>query len=261
MRKAVYLTNRMDKLLQKNGSKLPPEVRDRIEATLAELREGIRLRDAAKVRTGWEGLRPDQKKYFPGAHKPFWRSILEFLGLAFAAALFLRTFVLASFTIPSSSMHPTLVPGDVILVWRSAYAVTLPFTNRPLFHIRNPRRWEVAVFTTRGLPVADEDKGKSYIKRIVGLPGEEIEIRNGEVYVNGKIATKPAELSGVGYIRKRFPAFDNAPRIRVPEGMYFVLGDNSKDSEDSRFWGFLPEQNIRGRAFVVFFPRNRVHWL
>lgn len=251
----------MDKLLEKNGSKVPPDIRARLEAMLAELRDGIRLRDAAKVRNGWQELRPVQKKYFPGAHKPAWLSIVEFLGLAFAVALFLRTFVLASFTIPSSSMDPTLVPGDVILVWRSAYGVTLPFTNRQAIHIRSPRRWDVVVFTTRNLPVADEDKGKSYIKRVVGLPGEEIEIRNGEVYVNGKVATKPAELSGVGYIRKRFPAFDNARTLKVPEGMYFVLGDNTYDSEDSRFWGFLPEQNIRGRAFVVFFPRNRVHWL
>ena len=261
IRKAVFLTKRVEKLLRKNGSKLPADVRARAEAMLAELRDGIRLRDHGRVRAGLQELRPLQRKYFPGAHKPVWRSTVEFLSLAFVVAFFLRTFVIAAFTIPTSSMSPTLAPGDVILVWRSAFGVTLPFTNHQLLKVRSPRRWEVAVFTTKDLPVSKNDRGKAFIKRIVGLPGEEIEIRNGEVYVNGKIATKPPELSIVRYVRKGFPAFDNAPAIKVPDGMYFVLGDNTNDSEDSRFWGFLPEHNIRGRAFVVFFPRSRIHWL
>ena len=129
IRKAVFLTKRVEKLLQKNGRKFPADVRARAEAMLAELRDGIRLRDHARVRAGLQELRPLQRKYFPGAHKPVWRSTVEFLSLAFVVAFFLRTFVIAAFTIPTSSMSPTLAPGDVILVWRSAFGVTLPFTK------------------------------------------------------------------------------------------------------------------------------------
>ena len=259
IKRAIFITNKMEKLLRKKGSKVPEDMRERAQQTIAELRESIRRGDVEQVRRGLEQLRPVQKRYFPGAHKPVWRGIAEFLGLALVVSLFLRTFVVAAFTIPTSSMNPTLAPGDIILVWRSAYGVTLPFTNRQLLKIRSPRRWKITVFTTKGLPVAKEDRGKAFIKRVVGLPGEEIEIKDGEIYVNGKLAPKPRSLSTVKYIRKGLPAFNNAQKVKVPPGMYFVLGDNTEDSEDSRFWGFLPEENIRGRAFLIFFPRSRIH--
>jgi signal peptidase I len=258
IRRAIFLTDKMDKLLRKNGRKVPEEIREHAQQTIAEVRESIRRGDVEQVQRGLEQLRPVQKKYFPGAHKSVWRGIAEFLGLALIVSLFLRTFVVAAFTIPSSSMGPTLAPGDVILVWRSAYGVTLPFTNRQLLKVRSPRRWEVTVFTTKGLPVAKKDRGKAFIKRVVGLPGEEIQIKDGEIYVNGTLAPKPAALTTVEYVRKGLPAFNNAGRIRIPAGMYLVLGDNTNDSEDSRFWGFLPEENIRGRAFLIFFPRSRI---
>ncbi len=258
MRKAVFLTDKMDKLLRKKSSRIPEELRQRAEQTIREVRESISREDVEEVRRGLEGLRPIQKRYFPGARKSGWRSIAEFLGLALIVSLFLRTFVVAAFTIPTSSMDPTLAPGDVILVWRSAYGVTIPFTNHQLFQIRHPERWEVAVFSTEGLPVRRSDRGASFIKRIVGLPGEEIKIMGGEIYVNGRLAVKPAALTSVHYVRKGLPAFNNAETIKVPPQKYFVLGDNSNNSEDSRFWGFLPEENIRGRAFMVFFPRSRV---
>jgi signal peptidase I len=259
IRTAIFLTDKMEKLLRKNGSKVPEEMRQRAQQTIAEVRESIRRGDVEEVRRGLEELRPVQKRYFPGAHKPVWRAIAEFLGLALVVSLFLRTFVVAAFTIPTSSMEPTLAPGDMILVWRSAYGVTLPFTNHQLFKIRSPRRWEIAVFTTSGLPVGDRDQGKAFIKRIIGLPGEEIEIRDGEIYVNGRPALKPGTVRALHYLRKGLPAFHNAKKIRIPSGMYLVLGDNTNDSEDSRFWGFLPEENMRGRAFLVFFPRSRIH--
>jgi len=259
IKKASFLSDRIEKLLQKDSSKVPAEVRERAQLIIAELRENIPSRNGEQLRQGLEELRRFQKGHFPKARKTASRGILEFVGLALVVSLFLRTFVVVAFTIPTSSMDPALAPGDVLLVWKSAYAVNIPFTGWRLLKVRNPRRWEVVVFSTKGLPVEKKEQNEPYVKRVVGLPGEEIEIENGQIYVNGRLAMKPKALQEIAYVGKSLPAFGGAQKIKVPSGMYFVLGDNTYNSQDSRFWGFLPEKNIRGHAFLVFFPWNRRH--
>ncbi len=259
IKKASLLSHRIENLLQKNGSKVPAGVGERAQLIIADLRENIASGKDERLRQGLEELRRIQKEHFPRARKAASRMILEFVGLALVVSLSFRTFVVTGFTIATSSMDPTLIPGEMVLVWKSAYAVNLPFTGWRLVKVRKPRRWEVVAFSTKGLPIEKKDQGEPYVKRIVGLPGEEIEIESGEIYINGKLAMKPKALSEIAYVGNSLPAFGGAKKIKVPSGMYFVLGDNTYDSQDSRFWGFLPEKNIRGRAFLVFFPWNRRH--
>lgn len=186
---------------------------------------------------------------------------LPFLLLvAFALALVIKTFVVQAFFIPSESMQNTLNPGDRVLV------------NKVVYHLHPPRRGDIIVFSdpnptstgdrnpaqafwhwlTEGLGVSTNPE-KDFIKRVIGLPGELVEGKNGFVYVDGKPLDEP-------YIRAK----DARPfgPVRVPSGKLFVMGDNRTDSKDSRYGlGFIPYDNVIGRAFVVIWPPSRIGWL
>jgi signal peptidase I len=185
--------------------------------------------------------------------------------------LLFRSFLFEPFKIPSSSMMPTLLIGDFILVNKFAYGIRLPVTNTKLIDVGEPERGDVVVFRY------PEDPRVDYIKRVVGLPGDVISYRNKTVYINDREV--PQELVGrfVGEGRgvdmtgaeeriERLPGAEHhilqrpgtfmrpfgEARWEVPEGHYFVLGDNRDNSEDSRFWGFVPEENLVGRASVIW---------
>ena len=191
-----------------------------------------------------------------------------------AVVLGLRSFVAEPFRIPSSSMMPSLLIGDFILVNKFAYGLRLPINNRKFIDIDEPKRGDVVVFKPPQHP--DQD----WIKRVIGLPGDTIAYRDNTVYVNGKAlqyrnegqyAGKGAgvEASGANLLTEALPGRphpilerDDQPFFiqgegewTVPSGHYFVMGDNRDNSEDSRFWGFLPEGNLRGKAFLVW-----MHW-
>jgi signal peptidase I len=157
-----------------------------------------------------------------------------------AAVLFLRTFVVQAYQIPSSSMENTLLVGDFLIANKFIYGPHLPFTSYKLKG-RDPKRGEIVIF----LSPADN---KDYIKRVVGLPGEQVEIRENEVFIDGKLLEEE-------YVRLDGPAppESNYGPITVPEGHYFVLGDNRNKSYDSRFWGPLDESLLRGKAELI-------HW-
>jgi len=150
---------------------------------------------------------------------------------AFVLALLLRTFVFEPFYIPSASMEPTLYPEDRILVSKVDYLFS------------PPSRGDVIVFKYPLEPSVD------YIKRIIGLPGEVIEIHNGLVFINGEALEENYIIQHEGY--------DFGP-LRVPEGMYFVMGDNRNDSSDSRYWGPLDQSLIVGEAKVIYWPPTRI---
>lgn len=195
-----------------------------------------------------------------------------------ALVLGLRSFVAEPFRIPSSSMMPTLLIGDFILVNKFAYGLRLPINNKKVVEIGEPKRGDVVVFRPPQHPRED------WIKRVVGLPGDTIGYHNHKVSVNGKELPYRVEgvFTGVGqgvgetgdtlltegienrphYVLERdFSAADGD--WTVPEGHYFVMGDNRGNSEDSRFWGFLPESNLRGKAFMVWmnFDTSAPHWV
>lgn len=178
---------------------------------------------------------------------------IESAVIALILALIIRTFIVQAFKIPSGSMHPTLLEGDAILVNKFLYGARIPLTPWKLPSIRPPARGDIIVF------VYPEDPKKDFIKRLVAKGGETVEIRNGTIYVDDKPVTDPAFNCRYYYNKGDFGGINQ--KITVPEGMYFVLGDNSFTSHDSRYWGFVPEKNICGKALVIYWPPNRIRVL
>jgi signal peptidase I len=168
----------------------------------------------------------------------------EALAIAILLALFIRTFAVQAFKIPSGSMEPTLLIGDHILVNKFIYGIKIPFIRTTLIPISEPKREDIIVFI---YPV---DKRKDFIKRVIGLPGEEIEIIDKKVYVNGKPVSDTHGF--YGNRGSNAGSKDRFGPVTVPEDHFFVMGDNRDHSYDSRFWGFVPSKSIKGRAFIIY---------
>ena len=186
--------------------------------------------------------------------KSVFREYVESLVIALVLALFVRTFIVQAFKIPTGSMRMTLVEGDRILVDKVGYGIRIPFTDWRLPEVRPPHRGDIVVFR------APDDPGRDFIKRLVGLGGDTIEIRDLKVWVNGKPLKDPPVFTQINYYNRGDYGLPSHP-VRVPPGHYFFLGDNSASSRDSRYWGFLPESNVIGRALVIYWPLKRIRWL
>jgi signal peptidase I len=175
------------------------------------------------------------------------REYAEALALAVLLALFIRSFVVQAFKIPSGSMLPTLQVGDHILVNKFIYGIRLPVIGRLLIPISSPQRGDVAVFE---YPV---DPSKEFIKRVAAVAGDIVEIRDKRVYINGKLWNDRhaffADGSAHGH---RSSPRDNYGPVTVPPGHIFVLGDNRDRSYDSRFWGFVDLAEVQGKAFLIY---------
>ncbi|MDD5115734.1 MAG: signal peptidase I [Candidatus Omnitrophica bacterium] len=182
--------------------------------------------------------------------KSIFRDWGESIVIAFLLSMFIRAFFVQAYKIPSGSMRMTLQEGDLIFVNKLIYGVKLPLVDFRIPAIREPKRGDVVVF------VYPEDKKKDFIKRMVGLPGETIEIRDGSIYINGRPAEEPSLRRIYYYNRGEIGA--EGQKIVVPEDSYFVLGDNSISSKDSRYWGFVPKEDLLGKAMVVYWPLNRI---
>lgn len=224
-----------------------------------------------------------RKKRDKDAKSPWW---VEYGASFFPVILFvfvLRSFIVEPFRIPSGSMLPTLKAGDLILVNKYAYGIRLPIVHNKVVSLGDPARGDVMVFRYPVDPAVD------YIKRVVALPGDEVAYLNKRLYINGQEV--PVERDGdffepdrmafaAQYIEKlgavdhkiivdnnirqdlrpiwRFPGRENCEFnfegliCRVPEGVYFMMGDNRDNSLDSRFWGFVPESHIVGKAFFIW---------
>ncbi|MDQ6964424.1 MAG: signal peptidase I [Mariprofundales bacterium] len=199
-------------------------------------------------------------------NKPVWREWLESLVVIALIAIVVRSFIVAPFKIPSSSMVPTLEVGDYLFVLRYSYGLRIPFTDIQL-RARPPQRGDVAVFDY------PNDRSKDYIKRIVGLPGDTILYRDNNLYVNGKrmgltdVGEHPyflgdgsvdvseeyiEQLGSVSHAVLRKPLSIKDGEWRVPDNMYFAMGDNRNNSMDSRFWGFVPQSYLVGKALVIW---------
>ncbi|MBW4489150.1 MAG: signal peptidase I [Trichocoleus desertorum ATA4-8-CV12] len=171
----------------------------------------------------------------------FWKSQREnfqILAIALTLALFIRAFVAEPRFIPSDSMVPTLLVGDRLVVEKLSY------------RWQSPHRGDIVVFDPPlQLQTQGYSKEQAFIKRIIGLPGQTVQVREGKVYVDQQPLTE-------SYIAEP-PAYEWGPR-QVPEGQFFVMGDNRNNSNDSHIWGFLPKQNIIGRAWWRFWPSPRI---
>lgn len=175
------------------------------------------------------------------------REYVEAIGMALILALFIRTFVVQAFKIPSGSMIPTLQIGDHILVNKLAYGVRIPFWEHYLVEFKDPQRGDVVVF------IFPEDRSKDFIKRVVGVGGDVIEIRGKKVFVNDVVQEDLyAQFEGNGGLSGELPIRDDYGPRRVPDHRIFVMGDNRDRSYDSRFWGFVDLKDVKGKAFLIY---------
>lgn len=175
-----------------------------------------------------------------------WREYAEALFMAVLLALFIRTFIVQAFKIPSGSMLPTLQIGDHLLVNKFLYGIRVPIVGSRIIPFKSPARDDVIVF------VYPQDRSKDFIKRIKAVAGDTIEVKNKIVYINGAAVEDPH-----GFYDKTPDRLARAPRDNfgpfvVPEGEVFVMGDNRDHSHDSRFWGTVPITDILGKAFILY---------
>jgi len=176
------------------------------------------------------------------------------LSLAVVLALFLRTFCVQAFKIPSGSMESTLLIGDHLLVNKMLYGIRLPGMTEPIFTIREPQRGDIVVFKY------PKDETRDFIKRLIGLPGDRIEIRNKRLYVNDVLQDEPyaqwTDRVIYPHDNRQFGARDNFGPYTVPQGQYFFMGDNRDNSHDSRFWGSVTRDKLVGKAMVIYVSCN-----
>jgi signal peptidase I len=211
-------------------------------------------------------LKKENFKKKPERKKSIVREYTESIIIAVLLALLIRAFVIQAFKIPSGSMKPTLQIGDHILVNKFIYGIKLriPFTalNYTLIPISSPKRNDVVVF------IFPKETNKDFIKRVIGLPGDTVQIKDKKIYINNELMedthgtfTDPMIIPGIGQ-QGDFPEMDKQKRdntgpLVVPPNSIFVMGDNRDESYDSRFWGFVDQKQILGQAFIIYWSWDR----
>lgn len=199
----------------------------------------------------------------PNQQRPFLAEQSRSLFFIFLIVFMVRTFVVDHYQVPSSSLEPTLLPGDYVLINQFKFGIRLPTWKKKLLSLNEPKNGDIVVLKW---PV---NESVHFIKRVVGVPGDKISYINKVLYINNKIARqttvhdenlnapiikKEENLNGVQhfiYINPAVPT-QNFYNLVVPQGQYFVMGDNRDDSDDSRFWGLVPEENIVGKGFMIW---------
>jgi signal peptidase I len=264
------------KLLRRGGKRVPETVRSELGAAIAAVDGAWRADDQGAMRKHGEKLAALTSKHLYTYRKAAWRESFEQIAAAVLVALMFRAFVFEAFKIPTGSMIPTLAIGDQIFVNKLVYGIRVPFTSIRLIDFRAPKRGEVIVFMVPIEPHED------YIKRVVGVPGDQILVRRGVLYINGKPLPRvlqgremEVDRDGISGPWKKFAAdaytetmgdkhytvlkdpevpfaaTDFGP-FTVPEDTVFAMGDNRDHSFDSRSWGPVPMSNILGRSMFVW---------
>jgi signal peptidase I len=201
-----------------------------------------------------ESTQTESSSIHPGPvkRKGLIREYAESILIAVLLALVIRTYLVQAFKIPSGSMEDTLAIGDHLLVNKFMYGTKIPFVDKRVLTIRDPRQGDVIVFEY------PEDPSKDFIKRVVGVPGDLVEGKEKKVYVNGKLYANPHEVhKEKDLIPKEVNPRDTFGPITVPADSYFVMGDNRDRSYDSRFWKFVPRHSIKGLAFIKYWSWDR----
>ncbi len=212
----------------------------------------------ADLQTRHEAPAPVAATATKARRKSLFREYAEAIIIAVLLALVIRQFAVQAFTIPSGSMMDTLLIGDYILVNKFLYGPEIPFTDRHLPGLRSPEHGDIIVFKY------PNDETRDFIKRIIGVGGDTVQVRDNRVWLNGKLLDEPYVVPGAfrstpsthcGYLYGCEP-------LAVPPGSYFVMGDNRDNSQDSRYWGFVKREKIRGKAFLIYWSWNgETHWL
>ncbi len=298
LKRAKKLLGELRSFQKKHAHKLEKDVRDNLASDIALLEDAI-----SQNKPDLDELCDKLEKLFGHISKPYRKSLLreyvESILFALVVALFFRTFIVEPFKIPSGSMIPTLAIGDHIFVNKLAYGIWIPFKKKKFIIGHGPKRGDVIVFAYPNDPKID------FIKRVVGIPGDRIELKGQDLYINGKLipkkrgkhhhykewdeTTKRWELQrGVLFTEDLFGARHqimhsegglysldwssaiDAPRLKhrawgpiVKKGFVFVMGDNRDFSSDSRSWGLVPLENIKGEAFFIWISvggGSGIHW-
>lgn len=180
------------------------------------------------------------------------RENIEAILVAIVLALFIRTFIIQAFKIPSGSMKQTLQIGDHILVNKFIYGIKLPFLMTTIVPIKNPKRDDIVVFKF------PEDPDKDFIKRVIGIAGDVVECRDKQVYINHKRLNQDYGIhTDSNIISGGIQPRDNFGPVVVPENSLFVMGDNRDHSYDSRFWGFVDLKAVRGKALIIYWSWDK----
>lgn len=207
--------------------------------------------------------------------EPFWAEYARSFFPVVLIVLILRSFLVEPFRIPSGSMMPTLLIGDFILVNKFTYGIRIPVINQKIIPISSPERGDIVVFRYPKQPEID------YIKRVIGLPGDKVEYKNKQVYINNQAIAQTSigtyqgvgqgdTMTGVNHVMEDLITVKHeiliSPNKRtietsyvVPTGHYFVMGDNRDNSNDSRYWGTVPDENLVGKAFFVWMNWDLQH--
>jgi signal peptidase I len=179
------------------------------------------------------------------------REWAESIIISLILALLIRAFIVQAFKIPSGSMIPTFEIGDRIFVNKFLYGARIPFTDMRLPALKQPQRGDIIVF------ISPESPKKDFVKRLIALEGEKVEIKNGNIHIDDKEISGPVSIRS-NYYYNRGDYGQNGAAITVPRDFFFVLGDNSANSRDSRYWGFVPKKNVVGKAMCIYWPIKRI---
>jgi signal peptidase I len=285
---ARHLLKEARRILKRKGRQIPGAVEATVRAAIQGVVDASASGDVDRMRKANIALDEVMDDHLSFARKSTLREYAESIGVAIAVALLLRAFVVEAFQIPSGSMIPTLEVGDHIFVSKFSYGLSIPFTDTKILQYAQPQRGDVIVFKF------PQDTSTDYIKRVVGLPGDTVEVRQGQLYVNGNEIHRervPArchysETSQAGIaddhdcerwvetlgtkvhdtiLEPSHPAQDH-PRTVIAPGEVFVMGDNRDNSYDSRKWGTVKMNLIKGRALIIWWSRgtstaNPADWL
>ncbi len=281
VKEAELLLREGRRVLRKYGERLKPESATQVKTAIDHLSQTVINRDYDHLTEALNVLDKQLDNHLSFARKSTAREYIESIAIAVLIALFLRAFVVEAFKIPSGSMIPTLQVGDHIFVNKFIYGIRIPFTNIKFgMGYRKPKRGEVIVF------IYPKEPDKDFIKRIVGIEGDTVEIRDGQAIVNGQPIPRQAvdgecrymdftELDekweqkrcqpyretladGTSYMTYLAPGItrDDFPPVKVAKDNVFVMGDNRDNSHDSRFWGTVPFDLIKGKAMVIWFSEG-----
>lgn len=293
IKSAKGLMKRVEKILKKHAAKISKKHLKEFHELINSLRQSIEKKNHDDVQSNTKKLEALANQQLTFAQKSASREYFESIGIAVLVAFGLRLFAVEAFKIPSESMVPTLMVGDHIFVSKYRYGLSLPFKNKQILKFGSPQYGDVIVFAK---PSRQEQGyandgyeetlvGTDFIKRVVGLPGDTVEVKRSVVYINGKpiprckvgkrtfkskdsLTEEWVDRTSSLWIEKHGSQsytlvedylFDDFEPVRVPDGHVFVMGDNRDRSSDSRMWGTVPFQNIKGRAMIIWWSNKRPH--
>lgn len=252
IKEAEFEIKKTKSVIKKKRKKLDEDKIRLLESDIISLETSIVSGTPQDVLAKEERLVRARDRVMPFLNKSTVREYAEAIIIAVVLALFIRTFVVQAFKIPSGSMENTLLVGDHLLVSKFIYGIKIPVLNVKLVNFGEPQRGDIIVFRY------PEDKSKDFIKRTIAVGGDKVEVKNKLVYINDKptdesyTVFRAGDTSFFGFKKGR-----NFGPFEVPEGEVFVMGDNRDNSHDSRFWGTVPIDEIKGKAFILYWSWDR----